>query len=300
MHAMGLKVFVVLLALGATGVGIGYRATRATGGSFVAEARSGAGAQLAEVAFDVANDVFLKAKVVAYHHLPDLAGNQVRLVDGDMVAQTDCSGFVSYVLNKSAPKHYEAVLEFARRRYVQTQQSNGAQPEEGKPLYPEAKDYADFFGTLKAGSTTHGWTGVATVWDLRKGDIIAWGKNNWDGKGDSGHVAIVIEPPDQQLVEASVKETGADGVEAESTVQCVNLHVLDSSAVYHFPAEELPPRARPVQKHRDGLGKGYIRLVLDSGGAPVRYWEGLYQGDVKKEIKAPSISADIHFGRLID
>jgi hypothetical protein len=255
---------------------------------------------LAGTAFSVADDVFTKAKVVSYKHLQDEAANQVRIVDDRLVAQTDCSGFISYVLSKSAPLHYKAVMEFARRQYVEGQKQKGLPVEDGKPFYPDAKDYADFFATLDANTTKHGWVAVDSVWDLQQGDIIAWGKDGWNGNGNSGHIAMVIEPPVSQLVGAAVKEKKPDGSEAEITVNCVNIHVLDSSADYHFPTEDLPPEARPAQKHRDGLGKGYVRLVLDSNGRPVKYWEGFYSGETQKAINAPSKSSDIRFARLMD
>ncbi|HEY6332077.1 MAG TPA: hypothetical protein VI756_22300 [Blastocatellia bacterium] len=295
--ALVIVVVLVLAFMAWAGEGLGSRRVPGEGlpaaGAFQAST-------LAGTAFSVADGVFMKAKVVSYKHLQDEAANQVRVIDDKLTAQTDCSGFISYVLGKSAPMHYKAVMEFARRRYVDDQKQKGLVARDGMPFYPDAKDYADFFATLDSNTPKHGWISVDSVWDLQQGDIIAWGKDNWDGKGNSGHVAMVIEPPSTQLVGAAVKEKKPDGTEAEMTVNCVNIHVLDSSADYHFPTENLPPQARPAQKHRDGLGKGYVRLVLDSNGRPVKYWEGFYSGEAQKAINAPSKSTDIHFARLMD
>jgi len=257
--------------------------------------------RLANEAFALANEVFEKAGDVAYEHTPRPAAEQVLNTGGEWVARTDCSGFVSYILNKAAPApQYAAVMDYARRQYREDQERQNRTPRKDRPYYPDAKEYADFFGTLSTQTAVNGWIGVATVWDLRRGDIIAWAKENWDGKGNSGHVAIVVEPPAREFVETTALEKNKDGIVHEVKIRCIRIRVLDSSSVSHFDDEKLPPSVKPRQQQRDGVGIGYIRLVLDSVGTPIRYWEGYYWGEGQKEIKAPSKSSDIHFGRLID
>ncbi|MGV8120481.1 MAG: hypothetical protein AB2L14_12035 [Candidatus Xenobiia bacterium LiM19] len=72
---------------------------------------------------------------------------------------------------------------------------------------------------------------------------------------------------------------------------------MDSSSIYHFQPDITPPQAG--QKNRDGLGKGFVRLVLDEGDKPVGYWEGHYSGKYSVDISGPSYSDTIAFGRLV-
>jgi len=257
--------------------------------------------RLATLAFEAAHEVFLRADDVAYEHPPRPASEQVVRTAGRWVAHTDCSGFISYVLSKVAPApQYAAVMDLARREYREDQERKWRTPRENRPFYPDAKEYADFFASLSTRTPSDGWIGVESVWDLRRGDLIAWAKENWDGKGNSGHVAMVIDSPSRQLVEAIAVERNREGVAREVRVKCVNIRVLDSSSVSHFGNEQLPPRVVPRQQQRDGVGIGDIRLVLDSGGTPVRYWEGYYWGEGQREIKTPGRSSNIHFARLVD
>jgi cell wall-associated NlpC family hydrolase len=257
--------------------------------------------RLAAAAFEIANEVFLNAEDVAYEHPLKPASRQVVRIDGRLAARTDCSGFMSYVLNKAAPApQYAAVMDLARREYQEDQERKGRTPRDDRPFYPDAKEYADFFATLSTRTPSDGWIGVQSVWDLRRGDLIAWAKESWDGKGNSGHVAMVMDPPSRQLVEAIAVERNREGVSHEVRIKCVNIRVLDSSSVSHFGDEQLPPIVAPRQQQRDGVGTGYIRLVLDSGGMPIRYWEGYYWGEGQKDIKTPGRSSNIHFGRLVD
>jgi hypothetical protein len=255
---------------------------------------------LAAAAFEIANEVFLDAEDVAYEHPLKPASRQVIRTDGRWVARTDCSGFMSYVLSKAAPAQYGAVMDLARREYREDQERRGRTPRDDRPFYPDAKEYADFFATLSTRSPSDGWIGVESVWDLRRGDFIAWAKENWDGKGNSGHIAMVMDPPSRELIEAIAVEKNREGVTHEVRIKCVNIRVLDSSSVSHFGNEQLPPRVVPRQRQRNGVGTGFIRLVLDGGGVPIRYWEGFYWGEGQKDIKGPSRSSNIHLARLVD
>ena len=58
-------------------------------------------------AYDLADRIFRDAKEVHYQHLHEPAKEQVRERDGRLVCRNDCSGFISYVLDSVAPKHYD-------------------------------------------------------------------------------------------------------------------------------------------------------------------------------------------------
>jgi hypothetical protein len=238
-------------------------------------ARSEAQGALPEALLGEANSVFDSAQVVHYEHKHEPTRDQVRrLDDGEFSARTDCSGFVSFVLHKVAPKHYAEI------RMLQPRHS-----------YPQAKTYARFFSELDPSAPHEGWIGVARVHDLKPGDIIAWEKgtaqDQHHGRGNSGHVMIVLEPPGP----------GKEEVVEGSSIHLVGVHVIDSSSVYHFKPEEFPPLAR--QRHRDGLGKGYVRLVVNQEDRPIGYWEGTYWGEGDKNVTKPSFSRMIGFGRLV-
>lgn len=241
----------------------------------VGEAHDRSDSDLADRAYHAAESIFEQADVVHYKHYHHVADEQVRNVDSRMVVETDCSGFISYVVHAVAPKHYHVIKQM--------------QP---SFKYPQAKTYARFFGTLDPSAPYSGWLGVASYRDLRRGDIVAWEKgasvNDHGGHGNSGHVMMVLDPP------SAVQMQMVNGKQ----VRYASVHVLDSSSVYHFAPEALPPNAH--QSHRDGLGKGYIRLILGDGDKVVGYWEGTYWGEGGKQLNKPSTSNMIHFGRLVN
>jgi hypothetical protein len=240
----------------------------------IAELTSRESDSLEERAYEFADKIFKDARVVHYEHLHQPAREQVQSKDGNLVSRNDCSGFISYVLFNIAPKHYHPIREM--------------QPDRN---YPQAKTFARFFQRLSAEESHDGWIGVRSFRDLRRGDIIAWEKGqtstNHSGKGNSGHVMMVRDTP--RKLESVIYEG--------RQLVMVSVPVLDSSSVYHFPPEELPPSAE--QSHRDGLGKGDIKLVVDEQGRPIGYWEGTYWGEGQKDVRKPSFSEIIGFGRMI-
>ncbi len=67
----------------------------------------------------------------------------------------DCSAFVSFVLNRSAPAHFAMI------------------PKEAAPPRPRAFEFHDFFHALTSQSTG-GWHRINFLQDVVRGDIIAW------------------------------------------------------------------------------------------------------------------------------
>lgn len=234
---------------------------------------SSAANPLAQTAYDKANWVFNNVSVNHYRHNQVLAKDQVvQLDDGTCKANTDCSGFISYVLCSVSPRHYEPIRNM--------------QPDAN---HPQAKSFAHFFGALSCTEPTGGWIRIANPRQLKRGDIIAWQKPGdlYHGSGNSGHVMIVVDPPQ------GVFEETVDG----SAIRFAPVLVLDSSSVYHFKPEELPPNAQ--QDHRDGVAKGVIRLILDQDDNPIGYWEGTYWGEGQTQITSPTYSNEIFSGRMI-
>jgi hypothetical protein len=110
---------------------------------------------------------------------------------------TDCSGFVSYVLESIAPEHY------------------GAIPREVAHAYPRAFEFFDYFVSRAAGPSL-GWRRVEQLCDARAGDLIAWRKAHVEEDEDSGHVLVIAGAPIHMLGDVW------------------GVHVYDSSAVPHF------------------------------------------------------------------
>jgi hypothetical protein len=228
---------------------------------------------LADRFYEKAEEVFEKAKIVRYCHLKDEASQQVHESEAGFESQTDCSGFVSYVINSVAPKHYAYLRALTRRSH------------------PHAIIYARFLKQLPSGRPTVGWLKIDDYQALRRGDIIAWERppreSEPGGKVNRrGHVMIVVDPP------GNIRQENIAGL----PVRFAEVKVLDSSGVRHFSPETLPPLAH--QTARDGLGKGMIRLILDEAEHVVGYWEGPYSEVRRKPIVRPTYTQTIGFGRL--
>jgi hypothetical protein len=229
---------------------------------------------LGERMYTKARWIFDHAVTVQYHHLHDSASEQVQITDGNTCnSVNDCSGFVDYILHSVAPAHYEAILEYSGRR-----------------SHPHADTYAKFFDSLSTDRPTQGWLKVSSARDLIRGDIIAW-ENPSKEEGlphiNTGHVMIVVDPP-KKFERATV---------GGAVISYIPVYVIDSSSVDHFPPESLPPLAH--QSHRDGVGMGVVRIIVDDQGRAIAYWEGTYWGEGNKNITKPKYADMIRFGRPV-
>jgi cell wall-associated NlpC family hydrolase len=207
----------------------------------------------------------------SYAHTSGPADDQILDQNGSVTSDTDCSGFVSFIIKTIARKHYEEIVSA----------NNGKRPKAG--------DYAEYFATLRAGQAQDGWLRLASLNDLQPGDLIAWESPRYEEqhKGNSGHVMIVASSPGQ--IASTQTESG--------TLRYIEIPVIDSSSVKHFPPEELPPLAH--QDHRDGVGKGRVRLILDDSNRPIGYWEGTFWGEGGKEIRKPTMTEKVLCVRLV-
>jgi hypothetical protein len=224
--------------------------------------------------YQQADQVFQCATNVHYQHLHEPAQGQVSFsADGKQCdCVNDCSGFISYIIDKIAPKQYAEISRM---------QSNHT--------YPQAKTFAQFFSDLPTDRSDRGWLKIDKVSELRRGDLIAWEKKPIPGKksGNSGHVMIVAAPPSKAFYDTST----------DQTYRYVSVPVIDSSSVDHFQPEELPPHA--MAQHRDGIGKGCVRVLIDEEDRPIGYWEGTYWNEGSKPIQHASIAPVIACARLI-
>jgi hypothetical protein len=222
-------------------------------------------------ALSVADWVFDNTSENHYAHVHGKADKQVIIHEGKVISNTDCSGFINNILKTAAPKHYEMVVKF----------------NQGKR--PIAATYNDFFAGLDAARSKHGWQGINSVFDLLPGDLIAWKSPKYEEyhKGNSGHVMILALLPPTKVEGRLV---------AGKLTRFIELTVVDSSSVTHFPPEQLPQMAK--QRKRDGVGKGVIRIILDKNDQPIGYWEGTFWNEGGKEIRKPTATTDVHFARL--
>jgi hypothetical protein len=108
----------------------------------------------------------------------------------------DCSGYVGYVLEQIAPRHYHTI------------------PAAG--IRPLAFEFYERFSSLPVhGADGWGWRRVASLMDARRGDIVAWRSERLEPGFNTGHVFVVVYDP----------ETLADGV--------VAVRAYDSSNILH-------------------------------------------------------------------
>jgi hypothetical protein len=226
--------------------------------------QNGPGSPLSEQALKLAESIFDNATDVKYVHHEVPASEQIKTgSDGSIEAHTDCSGFISYIVHAVAPRHYQEV----RSR-------------EPDWSYPQAKIWATFFNSLDDGQPEGGWLRLNSWKDLRPGDIIAWKET---GGLNTGHVMMVTYPP--------------GNIQTNNGYRYVEIPVIDSSTTYHFAPEYLPPNAG--QKHRNGLGRGIIRLMLSDDDETIGYWAGTYWGEGDKPINGPAMCKMIRFARLM-
>jgi hypothetical protein len=114
------------------------------------------------------------------------------------IYDTNCSGFVDYLLKQLAPTQYRLV------------------PREPGFVRPRAFMYEQFFSHLGLGVQAPGWANVASLTTVQPGDILAWDLLPIEQYYDTGHVVIVAGPP----------LAGSQGV--------LSLPVIDASALRHY------------------------------------------------------------------
>lgn len=117
---------------------------------------------------------------------------------GQGVYDTNCSGFVDYLLGQVAPAQY------------------GLLPQVPATVRPRAFVYERFFSDLATGMPAPGWSSVPQLAGTQPGDMLAWDLRPINQHYDTGHVVIVAAPP-------SVIAAGT-----------LSLPVIDASALRHY------------------------------------------------------------------
>jgi hypothetical protein len=196
-----------------------------------------------------------------------------------MLASTDCSGWLSFVLNTVSPLH-EAVLQSQRR----WDEHNRAYSE-GFALRESWRPWSRAFVVTQYLRSDHaevtGFEPVENFEDLRPGDIGAYAMGRYakpsdEGRPtprDTGHVFVVVGSP--TVIDPTTRGYDGRGTLQEDVAKVIAVPVVDSSATVHFDPDSRKngeghyslPRVRPHSRARaGGVGTGTIWFALSKEG----------------------------------
>lgn len=158
--------------------------------------------------------------------------------------QVDCSGLVAHITKELAPWAIESVWKepegFNRPRAI------------------------GFYWAILG--EEWGWKLIRTIKNVKAGDILAWRKTKYKKWGNSGHIMIILEDPQE---------------EKNGLWKC---KVMDSTN-YRFTHEN------DSRKDKEGgIGVGTIWIEVDEEGWPKGYWR-----NKRQRLVLPKIMV---FGRL--
>lgn len=207
---------------------------------------------------------------------------QVQLESTDahsLLASTDCSGWLSFVVNTVSPLH-EAVLQAQRRQdeYNRVYSEAFALRESLRP-WSRAFVVTQYLRSSEAPAT--GFENVSSFEELRPGDIGAYATGRYAKPSDdsrptprdTGHVFIVAGRP--SLVDPDTKNYDGRGTLVADAAKVIAVPVVDSSATLHFDPDSRknddgrytlpkdPPHARAKP---GGVGTGTIWFALSKEG----------------------------------
>jgi len=207
---------------------------------------------------------------------------QVQLESTDahsLLASTDCSGWLSFVLNTVSPLH-EAVLQAQRRQdeYNRVYSENFALRESRRP-WSRAFVVAQYLRSREAPAT--GFEIVSSFEDLRSGDIGAYAMGRYAKPSDdarptprdTGHVFIVAGRPTP--VNPDTDNYDGRGTLAADAARVIAVPVVDSSATVHFDPDSrksedgryaLPKPPPHTRAKPGGVGTGTIWFALSEEG----------------------------------
>jgi hypothetical protein len=158
------------------------------------------------------------------------------------VYRVDCSSFLGFIIGKISKEAYDSLpIDTPHKR-------------------PRAKNFYDYFHALDEHEKQGGWMGIKRIFDLEKGDIIAWKYDPSLGKKDTGHVVMVYEKP---ILEKDGR---------------YKVRVMDSSKGKH--AED------SRGENQSGIGVGTMWFRVDSEGVP----NGLYWSERSPKISEHAIA----------
>lgn len=207
------------------------------------------------------------------------------------LSSTDCSGWLSFVLNTVSPLH-EAVLQSQRRRdeHNRVYSEDFALRESRRP-WPRAFVVTQYLRSDYAEHT--GFEPIASFEDLRAGDIGAYAMGRYAKPSDesrpkprdTGHVFVVTGAP--TVVDPETEGYDGGGTLHPETAKVIAIPVIDSSATVHFDPDSRKngdglytlPEVRPHSRARaGGVGTGMIWFSVTSEGRVLQRRLGPQQG----------------------
>jgi autotransporter-associated beta strand protein len=192
------------------------------------------------------------------------------------LASTDCSGWVSFVLNTVSPLH-QAVLDSQRRlpEYNQAYE-DGFELDEAGRTWPRAFVLTNYFRSEHAKRT--GFDPVQRYDLVEVGDVAAYAMGRYTDPSDStrqkpkdtGHAFIVAGAP--YIVDPETPNYDGNGTLSRRAAKVVGVPVIDASSTPHFDPDSrkndeggfsLPTRPPYQGAKAGGIGVGTIWFVLD-------------------------------------
>ena len=189
----------------------------------------------------LSDEVFQEAQYILQTHQESHYDHKTVIDESKGYYRLDCSSFVCHILRKKAPLSLTML------------------PIDTHHMHARAQNFYDYFKQLESVPSAH-WVAVKTLFDLERGDIIAWKYDPSFHKKDTGHVVIVAEKPIQE----------------EPTLY--RIRVIDASKGKHAN----DTRA----KENDGIGSGDMWFRVNEKGAPI----GLYWSSKEKKESHHSIA----------
>jgi len=195
------------------------------------------------------------------------------------LASTDCSGWLSFVLNTVSPIH-EAVLQSQRRwdEHNRAYSDDFALRESRRP-WSRAFVVTHYLRSDHAKAT--GFEPVPNFENLQPGDIGAYAMGRYAKPSDesrpapteTGHVFVVVGSP--TVVDPTTRNYDGRGSLQEGAVKVVAVPVVDSSATVHFDPDSRKneagryslPNVHPHPRAKaGGVGSGTIWFALSEEG----------------------------------
>ncbi|NNE17436.1 MAG: hypothetical protein HKN10_03055 [Myxococcales bacterium] len=203
---------------------------------------------------------------------------------------TDCSGWLSFVLNTVSPLH-EAVLQSQRYlpEHNQAYSKDFVLRERRRP-WARAFVVAHF---LRAGHVeTAGFEPVEDFATLQPGDIVAYAMGRYTQPTDetrpkpkdTGHVFLVVESP--TVIDKETEDYAGQGTLSEKVAKVIAVPSVDSSATVHFAHDSrvnaegryaLPEIVPHPRAKAGGVGTGTIWLALSEQGRVLQRRLGPHQ-----------------------
>lgn len=221
-------------------------------------------------------------------------------------ASTDCSGWLSFVLNTVSPLH-EAVLQSQRRWDANNRAySEGFALRESRRPWPRAFVVTQYLRRDHAKVT--GFEPVGNFEDLQPGDIGAYAMGRYAKPSDesrptprdTGHVFVVVGPP--SVVDPDTKGYDGRGTLQEEAAKVIAVPVVDSSSTVHFDPDSRKrdkehyslPKVRPHSRAEPGgVGSGTIWFALTEEGRVLQRRLGPHQKYRPVLARAARLSATI-------